>query len=78
MPALPPTKAVERILSKTIARDLGPPGMHVANVLIDAAMDVPWMSERMLAAPDTFFIKPAAIVEELWHLYGRTALQGPS
>ncbi len=64
-----PTKAAQRILSESIARDLGPRGIHVAYVLIDAVIDVPRMRERLLEAPDAFFIKPPAIADELWHLY---------
>jgi len=64
-----PTKAAQRILSESIARDLGPRGIHVAYVLIDAVIDVPRMRERLREAPDAFFIKPPAIADELWHLY---------
>ena len=64
-----PTKAAQRILSESIARDLGPRGIHVAYVLIDAVIDVPRMRERLPDAPDEFFIKPSAIADELWHLY---------
>jgi NAD(P)-dependent dehydrogenase (short-subunit alcohol dehydrogenase family) len=64
-----PTKAAQRILSESIARDLGPRGIHVAYVLIDAVIDVPRMRERLPEAPDEFFIKPSAISDELWHLY---------
>jgi NAD(P)-dependent dehydrogenase (short-subunit alcohol dehydrogenase family) len=64
-----PTKAAQRILSESIARDLGPRGIHVAYVLIDAVIDVPRMRERLREAPDEFFIKPTAIADELWHLY---------
>jgi NAD(P)-dependent dehydrogenase (short-subunit alcohol dehydrogenase family) len=64
-----PTKAAQRILSESIARDLGPRGIHVAYVLIDAVIDVPRMRERLQEAPDEFFIKPSAIADELWHLY---------
>jgi NAD(P)-dependent dehydrogenase (short-subunit alcohol dehydrogenase family) len=66
-----PTKAAQRILSESIARDLGPRGIHVAYVLIDAVIDVPRMRERLPEAPDEFFIKPSAIADELWHLYGQ-------
>lgn len=66
-----PTKAAQRILSESIARDLGPRGIHVAYVLIDAVIDVPRMRERMPDAPDDFFIKPSAIAAELWHLYNQ-------
>jgi NAD(P)-dependent dehydrogenase (short-subunit alcohol dehydrogenase family) len=64
-----PTKAAQRILSESIARDLGPRGIHVAYLLIDAVIDVPRMRERLREAPDTFFIKPSAIADELWHLH---------
>ena len=66
-----PTKAAQRILSESIARDLGPRGIHVAYILIDAVIDVPRMRERMREAPDEFFIKPSAIADELWHLYNQ-------
>jgi NAD(P)-dependent dehydrogenase (short-subunit alcohol dehydrogenase family) len=64
-----PTKAAQRILSESIARDLGPRGIHVGYVLIDAVIDIPRMRERLPEAPDEFFIKPSAIADELWHLY---------
>jgi NAD(P)-dependent dehydrogenase (short-subunit alcohol dehydrogenase family) len=63
-----PTKAAQRILSESIARDLGPRGIHVAYVLIDAVIDGR-MRERLPEATDEFFIKPSAIADELWHLY---------
>jgi NAD(P)-dependent dehydrogenase (short-subunit alcohol dehydrogenase family) len=63
-----PTKAAQRILAESIARDLGPRGIHVAYVLIDAVIDGR-MRERLPDAPDEFFIKPSAIADELWHLY---------
>src|ERR1700688_870136 len=66
-----PTKAAQRILSESIARDLGPRGIHAAYVLIDAVIDVPRMRERLPEAPDAFFIKPSAIADELWHLFGQ-------
>jgi NAD(P)-dependent dehydrogenase (short-subunit alcohol dehydrogenase family) len=64
-----PTKAAQRILSESIARDLGPKGVHVAYLVIDAVIDVPWTRKRYPDAPDDFFVKPAAIADELWHLY---------
>jgi NAD(P)-dependent dehydrogenase (short-subunit alcohol dehydrogenase family) len=66
-----PTKAAQRILSESIARDLGPRGIHVAYLLIDAVIDVPRMRQRLPEAPDAFFIKPSAIADELWHLYNQ-------
>jgi NAD(P)-dependent dehydrogenase (short-subunit alcohol dehydrogenase family) len=63
-----PTKAAQRILAESMARDLGPKGIHVAYLVIDAVIDVPWARERMRDKPDDFFIKPAAIADEVFHL----------
>jgi NADP-dependent 3-hydroxy acid dehydrogenase YdfG len=63
-----PTKAAQRILAEAMARDLGPKGVHVAYITIDAVIDVPWTRERFKDAPDDFFIKPAAIADEVWHV----------
>jgi NAD(P)-dependent dehydrogenase (short-subunit alcohol dehydrogenase family) len=63
-----PTKAAQRILAESIARELGPKGIHVAYVLIDAVIDLAWTRKMRPDAPDEFFIKPAAIAEEVWHV----------
>jgi short-subunit dehydrogenase len=63
-----PTKAAQRILAEAIARELGPKGVHVAYVMIDAVIDLEWTRKRWPDAPDDFFIKPAAIAEEVWHV----------
>ena len=63
-----PTKAAQRILAEAMARDLGPKGVHVAYIVIDAVIDVPWARERFKDKPDDFFIAPAAIADEAWHV----------
>jgi NAD(P)-dependent dehydrogenase (short-subunit alcohol dehydrogenase family) len=63
-----PTKAAQRILAESMARELGPKGVHVAYVLIDAVIDLEWTRKRFADAPDDFFIKPAAIANEIWHV----------
>jgi NAD(P)-dependent dehydrogenase (short-subunit alcohol dehydrogenase family) len=63
-----PTKAAQRILAEAIARDLGPKGVHVAYIVIDAVIDVPWTRERFRDKADDFFIKPTAIADEAWHV----------
>ena len=63
-----PTKAAQRILAEAVARDLGPKGVHVAYIIVDAVIDVPRMRGRFKGKPDEFFVKPAAIAEEAWHL----------
>jgi NAD(P)-dependent dehydrogenase (short-subunit alcohol dehydrogenase family) len=66
-----PTKAAQRILAESMARDLGPKGVHVAYLIIDAVIDVPWQRERHPDKPDDFFIKPDAIADEVFHLVGQ-------
>ena len=63
-----PTKAAQRILAESLARDLGPKGVHVAYLVIDAVIDVPWARERFKDAKDDFFIQPASIAAEVFHL----------
>ena len=63
-----PTKAAQRILAESMARSLGPRGIHVSYVVIDAVIDVPWTRKRMPNAPDDFFAQPSAIAETVWHL----------
>ena len=64
-----PTKAAQRILAEAIAREVGPKGVHVAYVVIDAVIDLEW-TRAMFSKPagDPFFIKPSAIAEEVWHV----------
>lgn len=63
-----PTKAAQRILAQSMARTLGPQGVHVAYLVIDAVIDVPWTRARFSDRPDDFFIKPAAIADTVWHV----------
>ena len=63
------TKAAQRILAESIAREFGPRGIHVAYFIIDAAIDTP-RTRPILAPdePDEFFAKPAAIADEMYHV----------
>ena len=63
-----PTKAAQRILAEAIARDLGPQGVHVAYVVIDAVIDLEWTRKRWPDRTDDFFIRPRAIADEIWHV----------
>ncbi len=64
-----PSKAAQRILAQSMARDFGPKGVHVSYVTIDAAIDTPWTRPRMFAdKPDDFFCKPSAIADEVFHV----------
>ncbi len=64
-----PTKAAQRILTQSMARDFGPRGVHVAYVTIDAAIDTPWTRPRFAPdRPDDHFCKPDAIADTIFHL----------
>ncbi len=63
-----PTKAAQRILAESMARTLGPQGVHVAYLVIDAVIDVPWTRKMQPDQPDSYFCKPADIADECWHL----------
>lgn len=64
-----PTKAAQRILAQSLARDLGPKGVHVAYITIDAAIDTPWTRVPLHPdKPEDFFSKPKAIADEVFHV----------
>lgn len=66
--AFAPSKAAQRILMESAARELGPKGVHVAYVAIDAVIDVPWTRASMPDKPDDYFSAPADIAEECFHI----------
>ncbi len=66
--AFAPTKAAQRILAQSMARSLGPQGVHVAYVVIDGVIDVPWTRKAFADKPDSYFCKPEDIAAECWHL----------
>ena len=73
-----PTKAAQRVLAQSLARDLGPQGIHVAYVVVDAAINAPWLGDdrpSWLVPPDhwaehpqDYFANPNAIAEEIFHV----------
>ena len=63
-----PTKAAQRILAESMARELGPKGVHIAYLVIDAVIDLAWTRKRFAGKSDDFFIKPSAIADEVFHL----------
>jgi NAD(P)-dependent dehydrogenase (short-subunit alcohol dehydrogenase family) len=63
-----PTKAAQRILAESMARRLGPDGIHVAYFVIDAVIDVPWTRAAFPEKPDDYFAKPSAIAETIWQV----------
>ena len=63
------TKAAQRILSESIAREFGPQGIHVAYFMIDAAINTPRTRPMMGAGkPDEYFAEPFAIADEMFRV----------
>jgi NAD(P)-dependent dehydrogenase (short-subunit alcohol dehydrogenase family) len=65
---LAPTKAAQRILAESMARRLGPEGVHVSYLTIDAVIDVPWTREAYAGKPDEFYARPDDLAEACWTL----------
>jgi NAD(P)-dependent dehydrogenase (short-subunit alcohol dehydrogenase family) len=62
-----------RALAQSMARELGPEGIHVAHVVIDGAIDTPFIRESF---PERYALKdqagildPEAIAENYWQLH---------
>ncbi len=63
-----PTKAAQRILAESMARTLGPQGVHVAYIVIDAVIDLEWTRKMFKDKPDGYFIHPSAIADTAYHI----------
>lgn len=63
-----PTKAAQRILAESMAREVGPRGIHVAYVVIDAVIDLEWTRRMLPDAEDDYFIQPDAIAETTYQV----------
>jgi NAD(P)-dependent dehydrogenase (short-subunit alcohol dehydrogenase family) len=72
--AFAPAKAAQRSLAQSMARLLGPKGVHVAYVVIDGVIDMPTTRAFMANAPKESFLAPEAIAET----YLAIARQDPS
>jgi NAD(P)-dependent dehydrogenase (short-subunit alcohol dehydrogenase family) len=62
-----------RALAQSMARELGPEGIHVAHVVIDGAIDTPFIRENF---PERYALRerggildPEAIAEAFWQLH---------
>lgn len=58
-------KAAQRSLAESMARQLGPAGIHVAMAIIDGVVDLPNTRKNMPDKPDDFFVKPDAVAANL-------------
>lgn len=69
-------KAALRSLAQSMARELGPEGIHVAHLVIDAGVDTTFVRDRITAAggnpddlpPDTL-MRPESVAEAYWQLF---------
>jgi NAD(P)-dependent dehydrogenase (short-subunit alcohol dehydrogenase family) len=66
--AFGPAKFALRGLAQSLARDLGPKGIHVAWINVDGIIDIPGRRERFAQLKDEDLLKPDAIAETYWHL----------
>ena len=70
-PYFAPTKAAQRILAESLAKDFGPQGIHVAYLTVDAFINTPWTRSRIkdqINKPDYIFTQPEDIANELFHI----------
>jgi hypothetical protein len=62
-----------RAVAQSMARELGPKGIHVAHLVIDAGVDTAWVRERIKARggsePERTLMDPASIAETYWRLH---------
>ena len=60
-----------RAVAQSAARELGPLGLHVAHLVIDAGVDTAWVRERMGDVPvqPGQLMRPEAVAEAYWALH---------
>lgn len=62
-----------RALAQSMARELGPQGLHVAHVVIDGPIDMPWIRENfpklVESRPPDGLLAPDDIAESYWLLH---------
>jgi NAD(P)-dependent dehydrogenase (short-subunit alcohol dehydrogenase family) len=66
--AFGPAKFAVRGLAQSLARDLGPRGIHVAYVNVDGIINIPHIRKQMPSLKDEDLLQPAAIAEAYWSL----------
>jgi NAD(P)-dependent dehydrogenase (short-subunit alcohol dehydrogenase family) len=58
-----PAKAAQRSLCESMAKSLGPAGIHVALIIIDGVVDIPKTRAAMADKPDSFFVRPDDVAD---------------
>jgi NAD(P)-dependent dehydrogenase (short-subunit alcohol dehydrogenase family) len=66
--AFAPAKAAQRSLAQSMARSLGPLGIHVALAVIDGVVDSPQARRMFPGKLESFFIQPDAVAETVYWL----------
>ncbi len=61
-------KAAQHSLAQSLARQLGPEGIHVAIAIIDGVIDIPRTRKMMPDRPDEAFLQPDAIAETIYQI----------
>jgi NAD(P)-dependent dehydrogenase (short-subunit alcohol dehydrogenase family) len=61
-------KFATRGMAQSLARELGPAGIHVAHVVVDGQILTPSVRETDPDRPEEAFLDPDAIAESYWHL----------
>lgn len=67
-------KAAQHSLAQSLARQLGPEGIHVAIVIIDGVIDTPRTREMLADKGDDYFLQPDAIAESVYQITPPAAL----
>lgn len=74
-------KAGLRAVAQSMARELGPQGIHVAHLVIDSGVDTAWVRARIAASEGAdaarlndpeLLMRPASIAATYWHLHNQT------
>lgn len=66
--AFAPAKAAQKSLAESMARHLWPAGIHVALVVLDGVVDTPATRKMLPDKPDSYFIQPDDIAENVFML----------
>ncbi|GAK34586.1 SDR family oxidoreductase [Iodidimonas nitroreducens] len=60
-------KAAQRSVAQSLARHLGPKGIHVSLFIIDGVIDLARTRKMLPDKPDTFFLKADDIADTIFH-----------
>ena len=60
-----------RALAQSLAREVGPRGVHVAHVIVDGQIDTPRMRAAAPGREKSTLLSPEALAETYWHLHAQ-------